>query len=243
MTLGVSNARGLLLALLGAGALSLATATTVQATDTSAASPLSTSPTAVAAGPTGPVHYHLDSKRSTVVIRTFKVGVAAAFAHDHAIVSHDVTGEIVADVADPTTATVHVSVPTASLVVDDARIRQQFKLDAGPSDADKKEVDAHMKDGGQLDVAHFPVVTFSSTRVSKDAAGKLMLTGDLNLHGVTRSVQMPIVVDVTSGTLVGDAQVGLKTSDFGIRPYSALFGAVGNKDEIVLHLHLVATAP
>jgi hypothetical protein len=52
---------------------------------------------------------------------------------------------------------------------------------------------------------------------------------------------MPIVVDVTPGALVGDAEVGLKTSDFGIHPYSALFGAVGNKDEIVLHLHLVAT--
>jgi polyisoprenoid-binding protein YceI len=55
--------------------------------------------------------------------------------------------------------------------------------------------DAHLKSPEFFDAAKFPTITFKSTKVEKAAEG-LKVTGDLTMHGVTRSV----VLDVTGPT-------------------------------------------
>jgi len=43
-----------------------------------------------------------------------------------------------------------------------------------------------------LDVVKYPVMTFTSKKVAKAGKGKLKVTGDLNLHGVTREVVLDV---------------------------------------------------
>ena len=81
-------------------------------------------------------------------------------------------------------------------------------------------------------------ITFRSTRVQPAADGRgFGVQGDLTLLGTTR----PLAFDVTvgdGGTLAAVAVV--KQSDWGMKPYSALFGALKVVDEveveIVVHL-------
>ena len=175
------------------------------------------------------------------MIQVFKDGAAAALAHDHVVDVKDFAGSIVTD-GDAATASVDVTAQTASFTNDDAKLRKKFGLDSEISEKDRKAVEENMKSKDQLDTAGFPTVKFVSTSVKKGADGKLTLAGKLTLHGVTKDVTMPLDAKVTGDDVDGSASFRLKTSDYGIKPYSALLGAVKNKDEIVLHLHLVGHA-
>lgn len=192
--------------------------------------------------PTGPRSYVLDAKNTTVVIQVFKDGAAAAFAHDHTVHATEIAGELVVDPADLTTAKLGIVVQTKTLVNDDAQVRRQFGLDPTVPDKDKKAVLESMLGADQLDVGRHPTVAFKSTAVDK-SGDKLTLVGDLTLHGQTRPVKMPISVHVQDDgkTVIGDGKVRFKQSDWGMKPYSAFLGAVKNKDELVLNVHLVAT--
>ncbi len=85
------------------------------------------------------------------------------------------SGSIEAENGDPTRASVNVTVDASS-------------IDTGVGDRD-----AHLKSADFLDVANHPEITFRSRRAEKAGSGKLRVTGDLTIHGVTREV----VLDVT----------------------------------------------
>ena len=191
--------------------------------------------------PVGKRTFAIDTKKSSIVIQVFKDGAAAALAHDHVVDVRDFSGSIVADAADPASATVEVTAKTASFFNDESKLRKKFGLDGEMSEKDRKSIEDNMKSTEQLDVAGFPTVKFVSSSVSKDGA-RLKLNGKVTLHGVTKDVSMPLEAKVEGDTVTGTATFRLKTSDYGIKPYSALLGAVKNKDEIVLHLHLVGNA-
>ena len=98
-----------------------------------------------------------------------------------------------------------------------------------------------MKGDDQLDVEHFPRIRFESTKVAKGADGSLVVTGRFTLHGQTRTVQLPVTVEERDdGSLRGRGTLRLKVSDYGITPYRAFLGAVKVKDEVRLHLDLIA---
>jgi polyisoprenoid-binding protein YceI len=82
--------------------------------------------------------------------------------------------------------------------------------------------DKHLKSPDFFDVDQFPTITFKSTSLTKNG-GKLQLTGDLTLHGVTKSVTLdvdgpaPPQTDNKGKTRSGFSAEGtIHRSDFGI---------------------------
>ncbi len=203
-----------------------------------AAAPAAAAPDVVAQGVRT---YAIDGKKSVLAVQVFKAGAAAALAHDHVIHATAMSGSITVDAANPSLAKVEVTVPTKSLVNDDPKVRKQYGVVTDISDDDKATVLEHMQAEGQLDIAKFPTITFVSTSAT-GSGNKLTLNGRLTLHGVTKDISLPIEATIKGNTIDGKGSVKLNTSDFGIQPYSAFFGAVKNKDGIVLHVHLVANA-
>jgi polyisoprenoid-binding protein YceI len=183
--------------------------------------------------------YALDPAQTVVMCRTHKAGAASALAHDHAVRGTEVQGEIRYDPAQPEASAVEVTVQTGSLTVDQAEDRKRLGLEGGPDASDRAKIEEKMKDEGQLDVKKFPTIHFVSTAV-KAEGDKLHVVGKLTLHGVTHEVSLPVSVKAEGGKVVGDGEVSLKTSDYGIEPFSAFLGAVKNKDQVELILHLVA---
>jgi polyisoprenoid-binding protein YceI len=192
--------------------------------------------------PAGPKTFVVDARRSLLVIQVFKEGAAATLAHDHTVHATEVTGQVTADPAAPDSASVSVTIQTKTLVNDDPQVRRQFGLDPIVPEKDKKAVEESMKGDTQLDVEKYPTINFASTSVEKNG-DKLTLVGDFTLHGVTKRIKMPIAVKIVDNTLTGDGKIRFLQSDYGIKPYSAFLGAVKNKDELVLNVHLVAVAP
>lgn len=95
--------------------------------------------------------------------------------------------------------------------------------------------DKHLKSPDFFDVEKFPTLTFKSTSVS-NTGGKLTLTGDLTLHGVTKSVTLdvdgpaPAQTDKSGKTRSGFSASGmLKRSDFN---FGSKFGSAMVGDDV-----------
>jgi polyisoprenoid-binding protein YceI len=96
-------------------------------------------------------------------------------------------------------------------------------IDATSVDTRDEKRDGHLKSPDFFDVAKFPTLTFKSTKVTKEG-GVLKLTGDLTLHGVTKSVTFTLegpskpvkspwgatVISATGVTVIKRGEYGLK---------------------------------
>lgn len=103
----------------------------------------------------------------------------------------------------------------------------------------------HLTSADWFDAAQFPAATFKSTKVEAAGEGKLKVTGDLTIKGITK----PVVLDVTLNkageqpmakrAAVGfDATAKVKRSDFGLAKY------VPNvSDEVSLRITTEAVVP
>jgi len=130
-------------------------------------------------------------------------------------------GSLEFDPADPTRASVRVTIPLSTL------------------STGVPGLDDHLRSSDFFDIAKYPTATFTSTRVEKGAgAQQLEVTGNLSLHGVCK----PVVLEVrlvkigtnprTSLPTVGfDAMTTLKRSDFGLGKYVPQVG-----DDIEMHI-------
>ncbi|MGZ8649519.1 MAG: YceI family protein, partial [Solirubrobacteraceae bacterium] len=79
-------------------------------------------------------------------------------------------------------------------------------------------------------------IRFRSTSVSGDDEA-LRVAGDLTLFGSTRQIAFDLAL--TGGRVTGTAVI--KQTDFGMKPYTALFGALKVADEV--HVEVDAALP
>lgn len=191
------------------------------------------------AAPAAAETFTVDAAKSELAVTTKKAGVAQGFAHDHVVVARDVEGELSWDPKQPDATKVSVTVKVASLVADEAAARARHGLPGELSDKDRQKVTASMLGDGQLDAERFPTISFVSTGARPDAEG-LVVSGRFTLHGVTKSLSLPVKISSRDGAVTGVTRFKLLTSDYGIKPYSAALGTVKNQDEVELVIRLVA---
>ena len=165
--------------------------------------------------------YRFGPENSTLAINTSRTGAAAKAGHDLLIHVTDWEGSL-ALAADPAEARIELDADATSLHVREGTGGMQA-LD----DDDRASIRETIDD----DVLKKQRITFRSTSVQPTDGG-LHVQGDLTLVGQTR----PITFDValTNGTLSAVAVV--KQTDFGMKPYSALFGALKVADEVKVTL-------
>jgi hypothetical protein len=102
--------------------------------------------------------------------------------------------------------------------------------DVPPADAHKIERNAA---DDVLAARRFPTITFRSTEVSRQD-GRARIAGTLTLHGVTRPLSLVAEDDGSRWR----AEVRLDQRQFGIRPFSAMLGALKVKPEILVRVAL-----
>ena len=66
------------------------------------------------------------------------------------------------------------------------------EIDAASLDTGEPQRDAHVRSADFLDVKRFPRLTFRSTKVERDGAKGLRVTGDLTIRDVTRPVELAV---------------------------------------------------
>ena len=84
---------------------------------------------------------------------------------------------------------------TGTVVVDDknpGKSKVNVEIEASTIDTRNEKRDGHLKSPDFFDVATNPKITFASTKVKRAGKGKLKVTGDLTMRGVTKSVTLDV---------------------------------------------------
>ena len=136
---------------------------------------------------------------------------AAQFAVRHMGIStvrgafSKLSGTVQYDPADPSKTTIDVTIDTTSI---DTRVEARDKDLRGPN---------------FFDVEKFPTITFKSKHVEPQGKGKLKVTGDLTIHGVTKEAVLQVdgpngpIKDPRGNTHMGaSATTQISRKDFGV---------------------------
>ena len=173
--------------------------------------------------------YELGPEDGTLSVRTSRTGAAAKAGHDLLI---------------------HVTAWQATLVVGEDAAQTSVVLEADATSLQVREGTGGIQALGDDDKASIretidddvlkrKAIEFRSTAVQAAAdGGRWSVQGELTLVGKTAPIAFELAVG-DDGTLSGSAVV--KQTDWGIKPYSALFGALKVADEVVVAID--ATLP
>jgi polyisoprenoid-binding protein YceI len=163
--------------------------------------------------------YRLGPADATLSVHTGRRGAAAKAGHDLVIEVTIWEGTLVlAD--DPADTTVELTADSTSL-----RVRKGTGGMQALGDADKAKIQQTI----DTEVLERQDIVFGSTSVTRAADGSLKVAGDLTLVGTTRPVTFELEVG-DDGALAATAS--LAQTDWGIRPYSGLFGALKVADRV-----------
>jgi polyisoprenoid-binding protein YceI len=136
-------------------------------------------------------------------------------------------GTVVFDEQNPAKSSVDVTLPLASL------------------DTHVPALDKHLKEADFFDADKYPTVTFKSTKVQPLGGHKFNVTGDLTVHGVTKTVVLAATLNkvgphpMSKAQAIGfDATASIKRSDFGVGAYVPKVG-----DEISIRITTEGSVP
>ena len=129
---------------------------------------------------------------------------------------------------------------------DVTKSRVEVSIDTKSVNTNVNKRDEDLRSPNFLDVAKYPVMTFSSKKVAKAGKGKLKVTGDLTLHGVTKEVVLGVEGPSAEskdpwGNIRKGASATTKISrkDFGLTWNKALeTGGVVVSDEVQISLEV-----
>jgi polyisoprenoid-binding protein YceI len=119
--------------------------------------------------------------------------------------------------------------------------RVQITMDASSIVANDPKLTEHLKTPDFFDVAKFPDAKFVSTEIKAGGEGGAShtVTGNLTMHGVTKSVTFPATIAVTSDTASVDADFSINRKDFGINYAGAADNLI--RDTVAIKLTVRAT--
>jgi polyisoprenoid-binding protein YceI len=172
---------------------------------------------AAAAAPKGAATYAFSNADSKVAF----VGAKVTGKHDGSF--DKFSGTVTLVDGDPTKSTVRVEIDSASIRTDTEKLT------------------GHLKSGDFFEVEKFPAARFTSTaiRPGGDKGATHTVTGNLELHGVTKSISFPATITVAPGAVNVDAEFAINRKDFGLNYPGKVDDLI--RDDVVVKLTVRAT--
>jgi polyisoprenoid-binding protein YceI len=140
-----------------------------------------------------------------------------------------VAGSATYDPSDPSKTTLNATIDASSV---DTRVQMR---------------DNDLRSPNFLDVQKYPTITFQSKQAKAAGAGKLQITGDLTIHGVTKEVVLDVdgpsapIKDPWGNQRIGaSASTKINRRDFSV---NGAPGAVGDDLTITIDTELIQPQP
>ena len=129
--------------------------------------------------------------------------------------------------------------PKATFTLDEDAAKDSFTADIPIDGVDthNDKRDAHLKSPDWFNFKQYPNISFKSTKVEKAGDTQLTVTGDLTMHGVTRSISFPLDLagrgEFPAGTMRAgvEATFTVKMSEYGIK---GMPGAVADEVKMIV---------
>jgi polyisoprenoid-binding protein YceI len=139
------------------------------------------------------------------------------------------SGTVQYDPTDATKSSIDVTIDSASV---DSRVETR---------------DNDLRSPKLLDTQKYPAITFKSKHIESAGAGKLKVTGDLTIHGVSKEVVLDVdgpsapMTDARGNSHMGaSATVTLNRQDFGVSGYPAAM--IANDVAVTIDVEMVKAA-
>jgi polyisoprenoid-binding protein YceI len=118
--------------------------------------------------------------------------------------------------------------------------RVTISIETNSVTTDTADLTKHLQTADFFDVAKYPQATFASTQIKAggDNGATHTVTGNLELHGVTRSITFPASIKVAPDGITVASTFSLNRKDFGINYAGAADNLI--RDEVVLTLKVRA---
>lgn len=123
--------------------------------------------------------------------------------------------------------------------------RFDFQAETTSINTGNGDRDNHLRGGDFFDAEQFPQLTFKSTSFQQKSGDDYTLTGDLSVHGVTKSISLDVEFGGLAQDPWGNTKAGLSATgklnrkDFGLNWNAALeAGGVLVGEEVKLHIEL-----
>jgi polyisoprenoid-binding protein YceI len=178
--------------------------------------------TAAFAAFAAPTTYKIDPNHTDVIAGWSHFGFSNPIAH-----FGQVDGSITYDPANVAASKVEVTIPLAGL------------------NSHVPAFDEHLRSDDFFDAAKYPTITFKSTSVKANGKGKLLVTGDLTIKGITKPVTLKVTINKIGIQPMAQREAAgfaastvIKRSDFGLGKY-----APNVSDEVTLSITTEAIVP
>src|SRR5688500_3994405 len=172
-----------------------------------------------------PGTYNLGPEDGTLQVKTGRQGMASKVGHDLTLEASNWKATVTVE-AEPAQSGVKATIEPRSLEVVAAT------GGAKPvSDKDKKDIVKNI--AGLLGNNS---ITFESTSVQANGDSGATLLGNLSIAGQSRQITLDLTIepDGTGARLTG--RVPIVQSNFGVKPFTAMMGALKVKDEVEVDL-------
>jgi polyisoprenoid-binding protein YceI len=175
-----------------------------------------------------PVTYRLRAEDGTLSVRTKRTGAAAKAGHN--LLIHVTSWEATIELDENTS--IALEADGGSL-----RVREGSGGMQALQDEDRQNIEQTIDD----EVLMGETITFRSTNV-EPAGGSagLRVNGELTLRGETRPLAFDVDISLEGGL---SATAVVKQTDWGMKPYSGLFGALKVVDEVEVALEATLPPP
>ena len=170
--------------------------------------------------PMGIMNYEIDTTHSMIIFRAKHNGVSYNYGR-----FNEFTGEIMI---------------SADRVIERT---VEFEVKAASIDTGNKKRDQHLRSSDFFSAKQFPLITFKSTEVSEKEGKEdiLEVTGDLELHGVKKSITVDAKITGRAKGKDGESLIGfestftIKRSEFGMT-----YGMASVSDDIQITVSVEA---
>ena len=178
------------------------------------------------------VRYTIDARASRFTVQAFAGGFAAMMAHSPKFGIREFEGQAEFAPDSLADASLRFSVKPASLdLLDDVSAKDRTEIMRVASE----EV---------LETGRFAEIVFESTEVAPARVAnnlyRVVVTGDLTLHGDTNTQSLQAQVMIAGDTLRANGEFTLKQTAYGIKLVSVAGGMVKVKDDLKFTFDIVA---
>ena len=178
------------------------------------------------------VRFRLDPNQSKFIAHALRGGLLWFKGHEHLVAAREFSGEAQLNSGSLVASSLQLTVKTDSMAeTSDAFTEQQ-----------KQIINGELRDI-VLEPAKYPEIVFKSSRVTGKPLGNgqydLKIVGDLTLHGVTRSIVIPVQVTLSGNDLRATGEFSINRSDFKVKATSAFHGMVRVRDKVKFTFDIV----
>ena len=176
--------------------------------------------------------YHVDAKSSDIRILIHRAGALSWLGHSHVISVGQLDGTIYVH-PDFAQSRFELVIPVQGLVVDNPLLRREEgdEFSSELSEHDVARTLSNMLGKRVLNAEQYPIVKLTGSGNWGDGA-EFMLKLSIELLGNEVDLQVPTTLRLDGDVLEVTGSLRLSHSDLGMRPFTAMLGALRVGDEI-----------